>query len=155
MNYGNLIYNKISICVFDQKTGFCFRKVWICWNEFGYCWCVLYAKFLILDAFIGFCVIFCICEDTLKICFYIFEKMFRSVKNCRMNYLFVIWGDLWGPKWSTHPPTPCPTSMSKFPSQGKLIFGMVILLVCVLAFMKRKTGTRTITSCGIRRVGRR
>ena len=130
MNYGNLIYNEIKFeknDLFSKLSSF---------GDFWKCIFVLLVCFVlwivIFNAFIVFCVIFCIYEDMLKILFHIFWKMSRSVNNVRTNCFFVIfwdWGDLGGPEWSS---PPSPASMSKFPSGGKNMESNIILVIFVI-----------------------
>ena len=107
--------------IFDCFRLFVFR---FCFDMFGfvghvllYFLCALYYKLLFLVRL----------SDSLSIsvyryiliCFDILEKCPRSVNNFCTKYLFVIWWDLGGPKWSP-PPPPSPASMSRFPSGATL-----------------------------------
>ena len=70
MNYGSLIYNKIKILFFESLRTFSNQL------DLLKCVCVLLVCFVlqivIFNALTGCCVIFCIYEDVLKICFKIF-----------------------------------------------------------------------------------
>ena len=51
-------------------------------------------QIVVFNEFIGFCVIFCMYEDILKILLNIFRKnKCQSVNNSRTNYFFVIFWD--------------------------------------------------------------
>ena len=80
------------------------------------------------------------------------------MNNFRKDCVFEICWDFWGPKWS--PPPSSPASMSKFPSGGKMERNVLLrIFVIVMIVMKNespmKHGTKMITSCSVRRVGRR
>ena len=62
-------------------------------------------RFIYSDAFIGFCVVFCIYQDILKMLFYIFGTCPRSVNNFRTISFFEML-EIFGPKCP--PPTPYP-----------------------------------------------
>ena len=125
-----------------------FREFWTFGKWILYCWCAFVLYFVIFNAFIGFCVVFCIYEHTLKIIF-IFWKMTRSVNNFRTIFIFVIYCDL---LWFVAPPYPLPWRQSKFPSRRNKYRNKCCFRVF---FMKKelKSGTNMITSCSIRRVG--
>ena len=73
MNYGNLMYNKIKIDMFEMFRLSCemyFKNVFLFENVCLYVWCFLH--YIVFNEFIGFGVFFCIYEDILKIGFHTF-----------------------------------------------------------------------------------
>ena len=132
MKYGNFIYNKIKIDMF----------VFSILGYFGFfkCICVLLMcvvfQFVILSAFIGFVVVFCIYEDILNIFLNIFETCPRSVNIFRTDFVFFIVCDILGfggYNWAPPPPPPTPIHgvNVKVPFRGK---NMVLQIIASSRF---------------------
>ena len=92
-------------------------------------------KNVAFKAFIGFSVIFCIYEDTLKIFFNIFRKMSQKCEH--ISYELFVCDFL----WFLGLPPPSPASMSKFPSRGKQ-YGKNVLLLNFMIFMEQIQKTK-------------
>ena len=141
----NLIYINIVLLLFFQQHRKCWMLVNVVFCMFGVLNCKLLFLMRLSDS-----VSFSVYTNIILRCFYICWKMSRSLNKC-LYELFYLWLFV----ISCPPPIPSPASRSKFPSRGEKKHVLSFIYFFYDVYAKSKKCTKMITSCNIRRVGRR